>query len=154
MLISVYGLSYSATQPTEEDYRVLVDEIFGDVIALQEQKNYLMNMNEKEHISKSSKEFRFQLRFESGKVGDLPNPNWQPNKKGSRTIPQYEDDGVNFNLMLYFGPWRGTAMVQPVNIGKLNIVLFTSGPKGDEVHSLIDNIVGKKKSEFLNKFKL
>jgi hypothetical protein len=84
----------------------------------------------------------------------IPNPNYDPLKKGSRRLRSFSaKDGIDLNLYFYEGEWMGQTAVRPVHIGAMNIVTLIEGSDTPSVEALRRD-VARIVADEMDRFKL
>ncbi len=134
--------------------RQTVDRIIENVKALKADFPQLAQIDEKGKISENQDPERFGVGFEYQQgLHYVPNPNfdpqlncgrvgWEPacEKKGAKTVKQFDANGIFLGLHFYKGEWMGQAEVRSFEIGDLKVVVFLEGEPGASLDNLDQRI--------------
>jgi hypothetical protein len=157
ILISRVCLAEGAPRPLNgqevEMYRQIAHRIFDRVAALKDRYSHLALIDSTVRKEEAKDKLWIAYHYTHG-MSWVPNPHYDPHKKGSRKLKSFSsDDGVELNLYFYEGEWMGQAAVRPVDIGAMKIVSFIEGDKTSRLAALehdIGEIMSAEKASFKN----
>src|SRR5215469_8932601 len=150
------GLTQNAPSPLKmqevEMYRQIAHHIFDKIVALKDRYPHLALIDNAVRKEEAKDRLWIAYHYTHG-MSWIPNPNYNPLKKGSRRLKSFSsNDGIELNLYFYEGEWMGQAVVRPVDIGAMKVVTFIEGGETPSVAALRRDI-GQIVSDEMNRFK-
>ena len=134
LCFAVVGCASGSQSKTwaKADYEAEAQAIVDELAAARADHPYLAGLDPKALKSSGGEKLHLSLHYTHGKIGEKPNPAYQPGKKGSRTLPVWAADGVALQLYFFEGQWEGAAVVLPQKVGTMNVVALADGPREKE----------------------
>jgi hypothetical protein len=136
-----------------EKYRQIAHRIIDHIVALKDRYPHLTSIDNTAHKEEAREKLWIAYHYTHG-MSWIPNPNYNPLKKGSRRLKSFSaKDGIELNLYFYEGEWMGQAAVRPLHIGAMNIVTLIEGSDTPSVEALRRD-VARIVADEMNRFKL
>ena len=130
LMLSLIAISVEiahAQADKEKAYKNFSQRVIGRVIALKDRHPQLRNIATQGTTLQSPQGFWIQFNYDNA-VQMAPNPAFAKDPTQNPQIKTFSDkNGISLNLNFYEGPWRGSAMVAPVQIEDLNMLISVSG---------------------------